>query len=148
MKTLTLAFMAICSFTCCSHAQQQFQWLVGKWKLEGKELYEIWTEENDGVTLKGISFTIDNGDTLILEKIKLEKVDDAYYYIPDVAENTAPIKFKITAFDEYSFTAENPQHDFPKIIKYTIVRKANSELLQASISGNGKVIPYTFLKSK
>jgi len=146
MKTIIFFLLALCAQAAC--AQQKFSWLIGTWKLEGKELYEIWSDQNDGTTLKGISFKVNNADTLVLERIQLQKLDDAYYYIPDVAENRVPVKFKIVSNDAESFTAENSLHDFPKMIKYTIVRKVNSVLLEASISGNGKVIPYTFLRIK
>lgn len=144
MNRLTLIALLFVSFTCRS--QQNFEWLIGKWKLDGKPVYEVWTRADDGVTFHGSSFKVNGADTTILEKISFKKIEGNFYYIPDVPENMAPVKFKLTKFDANSFVAENPQHDFPKTIKYTIVRKANGESLEASIEGNGKVIPYRFDK--
>jgi hypothetical protein len=145
MEKLLLLMFCLMSFFGC-RSQQNFDWLIGKWKLEGKPLYEVWEKSDDGERLVGASFKVNGVDTTYLERITFQKFDDAYYYIPDVAENKAPVKFKVTSSTQFSFTAENPEHDFPKIIKYTIVRKANTESLHAVIEGNGKVIPYTFSK--
>jgi hypothetical protein len=127
---------------------QHFDWLIGTWKLKDKPSYEIWQKVEDG-SLIGRSFTIKNGDTVITERIQLKYINKAYHYIPDVAENNAPVEFKITSYNDRSFKAENPEHDFPKVIKYTIVRKGDEQImLEASIEGNGKVIPYSFVKLK
>jgi hypothetical protein len=124
-------------------AQHKFQWLIGTWKLKDKPVYEMWKAE-DGTTLSGISFKINQSDTVVLEKINLTYSEGSYHYIPDVAENAAPVDFMISTFDDTSFVATNPAHDFPKVIRYTIVRKDHTEQLHATIEGNGKVIPYTF----
>jgi hypothetical protein len=145
MKTIFLLIVLGFSATL-TYGQHPFSWLIGTWKLDDKAVYEVWTDQNDGVTLKGLSFKINNSDTIVLEQITFTKWKGSYYYIPDVAENKAPVKFKITSSNSTSFTAENSEHDFPKVIRYTIVRKANSESLEASIAGNGKVIPYVFSK--
>jgi hypothetical protein len=145
MKTILL--LTVLNFpVMLLYGQHPFAWLTGTWKLDSKEVYEVWTDQNDGVTLKGFSFKVNDSDTIVLERITFTKWEGSYYYIPDVAENKAPVKFKITSSDANSFSAENPEHDFPKVIKYTIVRKANTESLEASIAGNGKVIPYMFSK--
>ena len=50
--------------------------------------------------------------------------------------------------DERSFVAENPEHDFPKLIRYKLLKKRDGEFLEAVIEGNGKVIPYRFQRLK
>ncbi len=125
--------------------QTDFSWLEGSWKLQGKNVYEVW-EKKDGV-LKGKSFKISpTADTTVLEKITLRQRDGAWYYVPDVKENNGEVDFRMTSINADGFVAENPAHDFPKLIRYTIVRKENSATINASIEGNGKVIHYTFDK--
>jgi hypothetical protein len=127
-------------------AQHKFQWLTGTWKLKDKPIYEVWKSVADGTMLTGISFKINQSDTIVMEKMNLTYSEGYYHYVPDVAENMSPVDFVISIFDDKSFIATNPTHDFPKIIRYTIVRKDNAEELHATIEGNGKVIPYTFEK--
>jgi hypothetical protein len=120
--------------------------LIGTWKLQGKPVYEVWALSDDGYSLRGVSYKLNGADTLILEKINLTYSAGHYHYIPDVAENGSPVDFTISVFDDQSFVAENKLHDFPKVIRYTIVRKDDVEELLVVIEGNGKVIPYTFEK--
>jgi hypothetical protein len=147
-----LFFVTAIAFLFHAHhvsAQHEFQWLIGTWKIKDKRIYEEWKASADGQSLLGKSFKVNGADSVILEKINLTYFAGHYHYIPDVAENSAPVDFTISSFDQKSFVAENPAHDFPKIIRYTIVRKHKDvhELL-AVIEGNGKVISYAFEKVK
>jgi hypothetical protein len=60
-----------------------------------------------------------------LEKIHLAFRNGNYYYIPTVKNQNGeqPVEFKITSNNETGFVAENPLHDFPKRISYTLVNK-------------------------
>jgi hypothetical protein len=146
MIRITTIFTMFFLFTI-SHVsgQHKFAWLTGTWKLKGEEVYEVWKEGADG-TLFAKSYKVTGKDTLLLEKVSLTYSGGSYHYVPDVAENKSPVDFKITAYDDKSFVAENPKHDFPKLIRYTIVRKDDAVWIEAAIEGNGKVIPYTFEK--
>ena len=141
ISVLTLLFLM---FAVAGSAQHKFQWLIGTWKVKGESVYENWQQGKDAQTLVGLSYRIQETDTVITEKILLTYSSGAYHYIPDTPENDKPVDFTITFSDEKSFIAENEKHDFPKLIRYTIVRKANGESLEAAIEGNGKVISYAF----
>lgn len=146
MKKLTVfIFCCILNFHC--GGQPSFKWLLGRWKLEEKPAFEIWKLNADS-TLAGKSFRISGSDTIVTETITLVRINNDYYYIPDVPENQHPVNFKITSHTPSSFVAENPSHDFPKMIRYTIVRKDDQEFIDASIEGNGKVIYYRFKKTE
>jgi hypothetical protein len=144
MRTLIIT-MIFLMHSMAGCAQQNFKWLLGTWKLKDKPVYEEWRTDTGG-DLKGLSFKVNGSDTVVLERINLTFRSGKYHYIPEVAENAAPVDFTFTSFDEDSFIAENPQHDFPKLIRYTIVRKDEQEFIEASIEGNGKVISYAFEK--
>jgi hypothetical protein len=126
------------------HAQLEFEWLVGSWKIKDKQVYEIWQHHKDGETLVGKSFRIEGADTIVTEQIALFYSDGFYHYVPTTEDNNYPVDFTITSYDDISFVAANPLHDFPKQIKYTIVRKVEGDILNAVIEGNGKVIPYVY----
>ncbi|HZX73978.1 MAG TPA: DUF6265 family protein [Cyclobacteriaceae bacterium] len=124
---------------------KEFGWLVGTWKTTGKETYEVWKISKDKKTLQGISFRVKGADSVVTERVKIKREKDSFYYVPDVAGNQTEVNFKITKQSIDGFTAENFQHDFPKIIRYQ--RQANGSL-KAEIEGNGKVIPYSFDRVK
>lgn len=127
---------------------KEFSWLAGTWKLERRNTFEVWCANDETQTLSGRSFQVEGSDTTITETISLKFLNDSYHYIPDLAGNQPPVDFIITNFDENGFVAENPQHDFPKVIRYRFFQKGGMEQIEATISGNGKVISFLFQKIK
>jgi hypothetical protein len=144
-RFIAIAIAAVSMAACEKSAQREFGWLVGTWKLKDKNVYEAWKDNGDG-SLSGLSFIVSGADTTVQEKITLLHKDGSYHYIPDVPQNASPVDFTVTEFSNSHFVAENPAHDFPKVIRYTIVRKPEGEIIEASIEGNGQVIPYAFQK--
>ena len=141
------AILAVLICTQCSTPQENnFNWLIGTWKLDGQNVYELWASDEGKPGLSGISFSVDGIDTLVSEVISLEFSNGHFHYIPDVAGDQAPVDFTIISTRDRSFVAENPQHDFPKVIRYERVAGKDEDLLHASIEGNGKKISYSFRK--
>lgn len=142
MQKLLFIFSLLAGFTSAAQQSDPFSWLIGQWNRTGmspgKEAREIWNVEN-GV-LKGMGISLKNGDTTFVEKLSIRQIDGQYYYIADVPQNPEPVKFKITEMRSGFFLAENPEHDFPKAIRYEL----NNDRLEAEISGNGQVIPFVF----
>ena len=146
MKTLLTLLLCVTAVLSSDGQAHEFQWLVGRWKLDGKKAYETWIVEPGTNRLTGRSFRIQNMDTLITETVLLDFYDGSYHYIPDVAGDQGPVNFRIVAFDDHSFVAENPQHDFPKRITYHYFIQAGLPKLNASVEGHGRVISYQFSK--
>jgi hypothetical protein len=146
-KVITIA--AILFLTVGASAQQkEFNWLLGTWKLKDKNVYERWTLADDRKSLEGISYRIKESDTVVMEKIRFTFDGTSYHYRPDVAGPQSEVDFTITSFTSSAFVAENPQHDFPKLIRYNFIRKDERDCIDAAIEGNGKVIPYNFERVK
>lgn len=124
----------------------QFSWLPGTWKRVDKNDFEVW--QNDGNNLTAVSYRVQDADTVYLERTILTQREDSYFYIPDVAGAQLPVEFKITMVASESFTAENPLHDFPKVIRYRRYYENGNSMLKATIEGDGKTINYTFIKVK
>jgi hypothetical protein len=143
---LTIVFFALISTGFAQ--QKEFNWLLGTWKLKDKNIYERWSLASDGKSFEGLSFRVKEKDTIVTEKIRFMFDGSAFHYMPDVAGPQGEIDFKITTFSSTSFVAENPQHDFPKLIRYAFVRKEGRDYLEAAIEGNGKVIPYNYERLK
>lgn len=124
----------------------QFDWLAGKWKRTGmspgKEAYEVWVKGEDQLMGQGISMK--DGDTTFVEKLRIKQMEGEIYYVADVPQNPEPTLFKVTEIREGYFRCTNPQHDFPKEITYEL----KEEQLTATISGDGKSIPFVFTRRK
>jgi hypothetical protein len=152
MKRLTLLFGSLLlhslSFSQSAPKPQDFaklNWLEGNWALTnakaGHSGNEHWYKISS-TELKGTGVNLKGRDTVFVEKFKLVVKGDAIYYVADVSENKQPVDFKLTEISETAFTCENPEHDFPKKIRY----EKNGNSLKATISGDGKSIDYYFVK--
>jgi len=126
---------------------ENFDWLLGKWKRnneeQGKETFENW-EKISNSEYSGIGFTIQNGDTVKQEKIKLIKSNKKWILIVKVPEETESLTFKITDLNKKSFTCKNDSLDFPKMIKYW----KDGVKIKALVSGDDLEIPFEFEKIK
>lgn len=141
MKALSIVLCLVCTY--CIGQQKEFAWLVGTWEENGKQSFEAWKVDKDFLSAE--SYKIKDGDKVVTEEVKLIKRGNHFYYVPDVAGPQEPIEFKVTSFDKNSFTAENPQHDFPKKIKY---EKLDDLHFIATIGDANKTISYAFVKVK
>lgn len=115
------------------------KWL-GTWKtaIKGRKIYEVWQRINDTV-YAGRSFEVKGNDTIVQETMELRDIRYEIYYILTVKgqnQNKA-ISFKLTDLGHGPGTFENPEHDFPKVIRYKII---SADSLVVFISGkmNGK----------
>ncbi|NCU02356.1 MAG: hypothetical protein GXC73_00070 [Chitinophagaceae bacterium] len=140
-----LLLLTVCSFvtesTVVNRPLKTFHWLKGSWQMQTRRgiITEKWAIANDS-TLAGESvITRADGTELPLEKIELAYRNGQYYYIPAVRSQNGeqPVPFKITSHSSTGFVAENPQHDFPKRISYTLV---NADSIHAVID-DGTTIP-------
>ena len=142
-----LAIALICMLTACSQKPTienesvkpkkiaQANWLVGTWfsKSGERSNYETWNKSNDS-TYVGRSYTIQHGDTVSAESIKLVQRGGEINYVPTVQgqNNDMPIMFKLVSSDSNKLAFENPAHDFPQIITYW---RVPPDSLIAEISG-------------
>lgn len=96
-------------------------------------LFEQWSRTDDN-NLTGKSYRVTGTDTLILENIHLASSSDGIAYIPTVANqhDGKPVRFRLTQYDDSRFVFENPEHDFPQRIIYTVV---TTDSLVARIEG-------------
>lgn len=147
MKVVLLAITIALTTTQLFAQQKEFGWLAGTWRLKDKNAFERWVYREKENVLYGISYRIKNtADTVVTEEITLKLQGNSFYYIPDVAGAQGPVPFKITKYTATTFTAENPEHDFPKIIRYNFIQQGGQDINEASIEGDGKVISYTFVR--
>jgi hypothetical protein len=153
---LFFLFVVTSSFVSAQeNSVKQFQWLEGNWKLDGKEKYEKWQSINDS-TIGGISYHYakeehdeDETDIFFDESIRLVKRAVNFYYIPKVRgqNDGKEVEFKITSFTAKSFVAENPAHDFPQRIVYTVKDATHLHAyIEGKYNGKTKRIDFRFTK--
>ncbi len=142
MARLFLLFLLISSFSCSAQESKKLDWLIGKWQREnvrpGRTAFEIWERNNQGLT--GIGVTLQGSDTVFIERLAIAEKDGELFYVANVSSNASATFFKMTSYDESGFESENPDHDFPKKITY----KLEEDVMTATISGDGKQIPFLF----
>jgi len=124
---------------------KKLEWLIGTWNRTnvkpGKSSNERW-EKTNKFELRGIGVAMQGKDTTFVEKITILIRDNNIYYVADVPENEKPVFFKLIEISDTGFVCENPEHDFPKKISYSL----KGTDLKAQISGDGKSIDYLFKK--
>lgn len=148
MKTikLNIILLVLISFSACSQNTdlKQVEFLIGTWKIEGKENYESWEKKEN--ILKGSSYKIENEKKVISEKIEMRVVENHIIYTPTVLNqnNGKGIPFKLISFEQKLFSFENPEHDFPKKIQYQIL--SENELYVSVLGENDKGFSYKLIK--
>jgi hypothetical protein len=125
---------------------KKLHWLAGRWESTankpGQTGSETWSAISAG-KMSGLGATLKGKDTVFVEHLMLEIKGDDIFYNAQVTRSAKPVLFKLTSITDDSFVCENPQHDFPKKITY----KLTGNRIYATISGNGKTIPYNFIKA-
>lgn len=140
-----LILMSLISF-CKTPALSKVDFLIGTWKVEGKEAYESWRKE--GNILIGESYKKRGDQKYISETLEIKEVESTYIYTATVKNQNEgkgiPFTLQEVKNDLYSF--ENLSHDFPKKIQYKIL---NSTSLQVYVLGEGdKGFSYKMNKQK
>ena len=79
---------------------------------------ERWTEEAGGLML-GVSRTLKGDRAVAFEFLRIEFRPDAVFYVAQPG-GRPKTEFKLTASDGKSATFENPGHDHPRMIRYSI----------------------------
>lgn len=140
MKRLSFIVFSVLCFAGNQSFAQSFsladaKWLLGKWENQTQrgKMVEEWMKVNDS-TYNGKSYMITATDSIPLESVVLKKEGQDVYYIPTVKgqNNEQPVKFRLTSGTAGSLVFENPAHDFPQKIAYTMESERS---LVAEISG-------------
>lgn len=125
----------------------QLRWLVGKWERvstnPNQTAFEEWDIKENMLIGKGV--TIQESDTVFIENLSIVSKEGDLFYVAEVVSNPQPTWFKIKSYSEKGFVSENSDHDFPKKIEYWL---ENNGELTATISGDGKYIPFIFRKKE
>ena len=110
-------------------------WLAGTWANDGKPAMseERWTSPAGGAML-AVARTIRGEKMVAFEYLRIVEREGGLVYVAQ-PNGRPPTDFMLTAFSAQSATFENPAHDFPKMIRYTLKPDG---VLEATISDGGK----------
>lgn len=157
MKKLAI-IASLFIFICCNSKKEKineieaetsqksdFDFLIGEWirinETEGNSTFENWEKLNDSTYL-GHGFTMKGKDTIWEEKVVLSPVQNIWYFRVKSPSDSISTDFKLTEQTDSSFICENPQNEFPKIIKY--LKKGKN--LYAEITDGENTIAFEFQK--
>jgi hypothetical protein len=116
-------------------AIDRFNWLTGNWYMQEKDgiTTEDWLRVNDSL-LEGRSDFVKGDSVIPFETIRIYNIADTFYYEAKAAgqNKEQPVAFTMTSITDSGFVAENPAHDFPKRISYSLV---NPDSIHAYIDG-------------
>jgi hypothetical protein len=123
-----------------------FKWILGKWERTDTKSaihsFEEWKQISEALYI-GKGWTMEGGDTVFVENLRIIANQNKYYYEAVVAHNSGPVRFEITTWDDSSFESINPKHDFPTNINYQF---DGIENLKAIISNPQREIRFEFRK--
>ena len=139
-----LFFMCSASGVKQTSKLETLHWIIGDWQMQTKngQMVESWEIKNDSTFIGKSFMQKSDGSKHILENIELAYRMKEVFYIPTVENqnNRQPVKFKLLAYNENSFSAVNNEHDYPKKISY---RLNGNDSLHAKID-DGKDVPVKF----
>jgi hypothetical protein len=127
-------------------AIDELAWLSGNWASEpGAVVFEErWTSPAGGAML-AISRTLKGDRMVAFEFLRIVERDGRLIYIAQPG-GRPPTEFAMTAIEKQAVTFENPAHDFPKMIRYTL--RADGTLEARVSDGGSKAETFVFKRSR
>jgi uncharacterized protein DUF6265 len=118
----SLLMLASSCFCLPAHSQEPLSdlaWLANAWQgTMGKaQIEEHWIQPAGGM-MPGLSRTVASGRTVSFEFLRIESRADGIFYMAQ-PKGRPPVEFKLTQRAENRAVFENPQHDHPKMIRYS-----------------------------
>jgi hypothetical protein len=136
-NALSLLLFAIL-ISCHQDTTQYPNFLLGSWKRVNdspeNHTYEHWEPD-----FTGIGYTLHSNDTVFKEHLAIIK-KNGKLYLSVTGVNESPTLFEFTQQNASSFTCNNPENAFPKIIHY----EYKDDFLHASISNEQQTINFKF----
>lgn len=129
MKTLTSICVLCLLLACSENKLSRVDFIIGTWKMEGKEQYENW-ELSNKKELIGYSYKLKDSQKIITETLSIKILEHIVIFeatVPDQNEGkTIPFTLNNEITDYLSF--ENIDHDFPKKIQYKSINENEIEV--------------------
>lgn len=135
-----LALLALTS-SCSNHSLNE-ESILGCWTSMEEKKMECWEKRGDTLYGEGLALQ-DMGagvmDTVLWESFKLYTDGGVRKYVSDV-QGQAPVTFTETS----PWVFENPEHDFPKLLKYSLNQTGE---LEVTVGEGEEAFIWTFEKN-
>jgi len=98
------------------------KWMAGSWKgdHDGGLIEEHWTAPN-GRSMIGMSRLVIGERTAFFEFLRIEeRPDGSIVYLAQPRGRAPAVPFTMTSCEVGSAVFENPDHDYPKVIRYSL----------------------------
>jgi hypothetical protein len=118
---------------------KDLKWLAGNWEYTSPDkkstIYEHWTEPAN--LMLGLGSTVKSGRVSSYEYLRIFMDGDSIVYAAKPSNSKGETLFKLTLFEKNQVVFENPEHDFPKKIKYTKISDREIEVQVTGGAGKG-----------
>lgn len=117
-------------------------WMAGVWvgSVGSSTAEERWTPPA-GATMLGVARTVRNDRLTGFEFLRITEREGTLVYAAMPNGRSPATEFILTRVEARSVTFENPAHDFPKVIRYSL---GEDGVLEAVVSGDPGQRPQTF----
>lgn len=137
-KTISFFSLLLVFFFSSCNSESPYAFLKGKWEIDSgdRPQYEYWEESESGEGLIGRSYILLDGEEQDLESLEIRHEGDDIVLVATVLNQNAglPIRFELNQDETEWLSFENPEHDFPKEIRY---QKVTDDRLQVEVLGAG-----------
>jgi hypothetical protein len=118
-------------------------WLAGRWVQDSTAMSveESWSAPAGGVML-AFSRTLRGGRMAAFEFLRIVEKNNGLVYVAQPG-GQLPTEFVLTRLESRSATFENPQHDFPKVIRYAVRADGRLEARVSNGGAEGETYVYT-----
>lgn len=141
-QRVLLGFSAACLFVfamgCHNSHRADIGDLAGLWQTQDNVLfYEQWTVVNDSV-LQGKGYSLNGTDTLFSENIRIAPANGLLTYYAQAGQQNMgqTIAFSLVKHTRNSWIFENPEHDYPNRISYTLLSDSILDARIENMRGN------------
>ncbi|MDX2114787.1 MAG: DUF6265 family protein [Planctomycetota bacterium] len=122
----SIGLLAVCAVSLGAAKPQKgiggLSWMAGSWAgpHDGGVIEEHWMLPSGGAMM-GMSRLVVNDRALFFEFLRIEeRADGAVVYVAQPRGRCPAVEFTLTAVEVGSATFENPAHDNPRRIRYTL----------------------------
>ena len=115
-------FMVFLALACRSSPKLVFDKMVGTWKTETPDGFEIWSKQPDG-SFKSAGITVKGNDTSWNENTRVYPEAGKWVFETTVKgqNDGKAVKFTASVLTDNSVQFSNPTHDFPTDINYSFI---------------------------
>jgi hypothetical protein len=131
MKVL---LVAVCLLITCSagagecRTLERVEWILGDWTAQAGDVvvHESWRRVSER-TFEGesVSKALAGNDVIDHETLRLVAMSDGIFYLAKVTHNELPVPFRLTECADGLLVFENPLHDAPRRLTYTLVETSD-----------------------